>query len=91
MTTRLSKAGLAERLANLAAVEHLEVGEAMKQDAPPDPAIEALDEEIASLNAEIDERARRQETDVTDTQQAVGGARDACSQGPGAQAARGGG
>ena len=37
----------------------------MKQDTPPDPAIEALDEEIASLNAEIDERARRQETDVT--------------------------
>jgi hypothetical protein len=32
---------------------------------PNDPAIEALDEEIASLNAEIDERARRQETDVT--------------------------
>ena len=37
----------------------------MKQEATPDPAIEALDEEIASLNAEIDERARRQETDVT--------------------------
>ena len=37
----------------------------MRQDTPPDPAIEALDEEIAALNAEIDERARRQETDVT--------------------------
>ena len=37
----------------------------MKQDTPPDPAIEAMDEEIAALNAEIDERARRQETDVT--------------------------
>ena len=30
-----------------------------------DPAIEALDEEIAGLNAEIDERARKQEADVT--------------------------
>ena len=37
----------------------------MKQEATPDPAIEALDEEIAGLNAEIDERARRQDTDVT--------------------------
>ena len=37
----------------------------MKQEATPDPAIEALDEEIAALNADIDERARRQETDVT--------------------------
>ena len=55
-----------------------------------DPAIEALDEEIAGLNAEIDERARKQEADVTVRNRLLAVALDTHPQNQAAQGTRGG-